>query len=71
MRQPGHARYQVKDVSVTFDGQGEEMKTVIVGGVAAGGPTGAQLRRLDESAEIVADAFHLPLWPYRSRAYRR
>ena len=29
------------------------MKTVIVGGVAAGAPTGARLRRLDESAEIV------------------
>ena len=30
-----------------------EMKTVIVGGVAAGASTGARLRRLDESAEIV------------------
>jgi len=29
------------------------MKTVIVGGVAAGASTGARLRRLDESAEIV------------------
>ena len=31
----------------------DEMKTVIVGGVAAGASTGARLRRLDESAEIV------------------
>jgi hypothetical protein len=30
-----------------------EMKTVIVGGVAAGGSTGARLRPLDESHEIV------------------
>lgn len=29
------------------------MKTVIIGGVAAGASTGARLRRLDESAEIV------------------
>ena len=29
------------------------MKTVIVGGVAGGASTGARLRRLDESAEIV------------------
>jgi Glucose-6-phosphate dehydrogenase, C-terminal domain len=29
------------------------MKAVIVGGVAAGASTGARLRRLDESAEIV------------------
>jgi NADPH-dependent 2,4-dienoyl-CoA reductase/sulfur reductase-like enzyme len=29
------------------------MKTVIVGGVAAGASTGARLRRLDEAAEIV------------------
>lgn len=29
------------------------MKTVIVGGVAAGASTGARLRRLDESAEVV------------------
>ena len=29
------------------------MKTVIVGGVAAGASTGARLRRLDESAEII------------------
>ena len=29
------------------------MKTVIVGGVAAGASTGARLRRLDESAEMV------------------
>jgi NADPH-dependent 2,4-dienoyl-CoA reductase/sulfur reductase-like enzyme len=29
------------------------MKTVIVGGVAAGASTGARLRRLDESDEIV------------------
>ena len=29
------------------------MKTVIVGGVAAGASTGARLRRLDDSAEIV------------------
>jgi NADPH-dependent 2,4-dienoyl-CoA reductase/sulfur reductase-like enzyme len=29
------------------------MKTVIVGGVAAGASTGARLRRLDETAEIV------------------
>jgi hypothetical protein len=29
------------------------MKTVIVGGVAAGASTGARLGRLDESAEIV------------------
>ena len=29
------------------------MKTVIVGGVAAGASAGARLRRLDESAEIV------------------
>ena len=33
--------------------RGDEMKTVIVGGVAAGASTGVQLRRLDESAEIV------------------
>ena len=32
---------------------GGEMKTVIVGGVAGGASTGARLRRLDESAEIV------------------
>ncbi len=32
---------------------GDDMKTVIVGGVAAGASTGARLRRLDESAEIV------------------
>jgi NADPH-dependent 2,4-dienoyl-CoA reductase/sulfur reductase-like enzyme len=32
---------------------GDEMKTVIVGGVAAGASTGARLRRLDETAEIV------------------
>ena len=29
------------------------MKTVIVGGVAAGASTGTRLRRLDESAEVV------------------
>jgi NADPH-dependent 2,4-dienoyl-CoA reductase/sulfur reductase-like enzyme len=34
-------------------GEGNPMKTVIVGGVAAGASTGARLRRLDESAEIV------------------
>jgi len=33
--------------------RGGEMKTVIVGGVAGGASTGARLRRLDESAEIV------------------
>ena len=33
--------------------EADEMKTVIVGGVAAGASTGARLRRLDESAEIV------------------
>src|SRR5690349_1306067 len=32
---------------------GCDMKTVIVGGVAAGASTGARLRRLDEKAEIV------------------
>ena len=32
---------------------GDEMKTVIAGGVAAGASTGARLRRLDEPAEIV------------------
>src|SRR5690349_25118010 len=32
---------------------GCDMKTVIVGGVAAGASTGARLRRLDEAAEIV------------------
>lgn len=34
------------------------MKTVIVGGVAAGASTGARLRRLDESAEIVLERDH-------------
>ncbi len=29
------------------------MKTVIVGGVAAGASTGARLRRLEESAELI------------------
>ena len=42
---PGRARGRT-------DG-GSTMKTVIVGGVAAGASTGARLRRLDESAEIV------------------
>ena len=34
-------------------GRGGEMKTVIVGGVAGRASTGARLRGLDESAEIV------------------
>jgi NADPH-dependent 2,4-dienoyl-CoA reductase/sulfur reductase-like enzyme len=37
------------DIAVRRQG----MKTVIVGGVAAGASTGARLRRLDESADIV------------------
>jgi NADPH-dependent 2,4-dienoyl-CoA reductase/sulfur reductase-like enzyme len=36
------------------------MKTVIVGGVAAGASTGARLRRLDESAEIVLNSDPMP-----------
>jgi NADPH-dependent 2,4-dienoyl-CoA reductase/sulfur reductase-like enzyme len=53
MRQHEHTNYPVNDMSVTFTDRGGEMKTVIVGGVAAGASTGARLRRLDESAEIV------------------
>jgi hypothetical protein len=51
MRQHEHTKYLVNDVGLTD--RGDEMKTVIVGGVAAGASTGARLRRLDESAEIV------------------
>ena len=52
MRQPEHTEYPVNDLGVTLTDRGDEMKTVIVGGVAAGASTGARLRRLDESAEI-------------------
>jgi Glucose-6-phosphate dehydrogenase, C-terminal domain len=40
-------------VGVTLADSGDEMNTVIAGGVAAGASTGARLRRLDEPAEIV------------------
>jgi hypothetical protein len=53
IRQHEHAEYPVNDVGVTLTDSGDEMKTVIAGGVAAGASTGARLRRLDESAEIV------------------
>ncbi len=45
-------RHRLGRACGTTDG-GSTMKTVIVGGVAAGASTGARLRRLDESAEIV------------------
>jgi Glucose-6-phosphate dehydrogenase, C-terminal domain len=53
MRRHEHTEYPVNDVGVTLTDRGDEMKTVIVGGVAAGTSTGARLRWLDESAEIV------------------
>jgi NADPH-dependent 2,4-dienoyl-CoA reductase/sulfur reductase-like enzyme len=53
MRRHELTTYPVDDVDVTLADRGGEMKTVIVGGVAAGASTGARLRRLDESAEIV------------------
>jgi hypothetical protein len=53
IRQHEHTKYPVNDVGVTVTDRGDEMKTVIAGGVAAGASTGARLRRLDESAEIV------------------
>jgi glycine/D-amino acid oxidase-like deaminating enzyme len=53
MRQHAHTAYPVNDVGVTLTDRGDEMKAVIVGGLAAGASTGARLRRLDESAEIV------------------
>jgi hypothetical protein len=53
IRQHEHTEYPVNGVGVTLTDRGDEMKTVIVGGVAAGASTGARLRRLDESAEIV------------------
>jgi len=53
IRQHEHTEYPVNDVGVTLVDSGDEMKTVIAGGVAAGASTGARLRRLDESAEIV------------------
>jgi hypothetical protein len=53
IRQHEHTEYPVNEVGVTLTGRGDEMKTVIVGGVAAGTSTGARLRRLDEPAEIV------------------
>ena len=58
MRRHEHAEYRSKR-SIQHTAwawpwrMGCEMKTVIVGGVAAGASTGARLRRLDESAEIV------------------
>jgi hypothetical protein len=52
MRRHEHTEYPVKDVGVTLTDRGDEIKTVIVGGVAAGTSTGARLRWLDESAEI-------------------
>jgi hypothetical protein len=42
MRQPEHTEYPVNEVGLTD--RGDEMKTVIVGGVAAAASTGARLR---------------------------
>jgi hypothetical protein len=53
IRQHEHTKYPVNNVGVTVMDRSDEMKTVIAGGVAAGASTGARLRRLDESAEIV------------------
>jgi hypothetical protein len=53
IRQHEHTEYPVNEVGVSLTDRGGEMKTVIAGEVAAGASTGARLRRLDESAEIV------------------
>jgi hypothetical protein len=57
IRQHEHTKYPVNSVGVTVTDRSDEMKTVIAGGVAAGASTGARLRRLDESAEIVVLAW--------------
>jgi hypothetical protein len=53
IRQHEHTEYPVNGVGVTVTDRGDEMKTVIAGGVAAGASAGARLRRLDEPAEVV------------------
>jgi hypothetical protein len=53
IRQHEHTEYPVNGVGVTLTDSGDEMTTVIAGGVAASACTGARLRQLDESAETV------------------
>jgi hypothetical protein len=53
IRRHEHTEYPVNDVGVTLTDRGDEMKTVIAGGVAAGAPAGARLRWLDEPAGVV------------------